>query len=419
MKSFLRPLGLVCVLIAAAAPAAGQAKDQPGCAPGAAIPNVSMNCPDMYAWTVFSQVVAPLKGADAVTFESWSSDGDTFQCPPATKEVCDQNPGAAGCPIWPASATREKKPSVLTQRSTLDLPVQAVHPPSGLKGAAGGGGHSISNCWLANNTEIVYRNRATFDYIVQNGLWYQEGNAQAFLNNLDVNFPIDAIEVKTNWKVLGSGDDPSRYLTRTISGQLNGLIAMHISTKALPNWFWSTFEHVDNPGRCDFLGCSDSFGFAPAYIPPHTGPQCGQYDPGTPTAGWEKLGMAPVFRNYRLKGSMTDFTTPTGKPILLGNSVTEATFVQTASCMTCHSRATVSVTGVSPYPNVAGFTPDSQSYNGTPRPEWYYADLEPQTTWSLQTDFVWAVPFKAFSDQASAACCKSGFPGSTVCTSGN
>ncbi len=107
---------------------------------------------------------------------------------------------------------------------------------------------------------------------------------------------------------------------------------------------------------------------------------------------------------------MTDFTTPTGKPILLGNSVTEATFVQTA-CMTCHSRATLSVSGVSPYPNVAGFTPDDQSYNGTPRPEWYYADLDPSTTWSLQTDFVWAILVQGLLGPGQRGLLQVGLPG--------
>jgi hypothetical protein len=34
-------------------------------------------------------------------------------------------------------------------------------------------------------------------------------------------------------------------------------------TKDLPNWFWATFEHVDNPDRCKILGCHDSFGLTP------------------------------------------------------------------------------------------------------------------------------------------------------------
>ena len=394
------PVVVVSSLAAIAAPSLAQTRDQPGCALGASIPNVSMNCPDLYAWQVFAQVVKPVAPSQTPTFQTWSTDPETFPCPPTTQAICDVNPSSPGCPVWPVDFSGLKA-SGFTQRSSVPAKLKVQHPPAALTGASS----QITNCWLANNTEIVHRNKAAFDYIVENGLWYQEGSAQAFLKGLDINFPVDAIEVKTNWKLLGSQDNPARYQTMTLTSGLYGLIAMHISTKALPNWFWSTFEHVDNPGRCDFLGCWDSFGFTPAYVAPHDGPQCGQYPPGSPTAGWEKLGLASQWRNYRLKGSMTDFTSPTGKPNLLGNSVTEATFVQTASCMTCHSRATVNVSGISPYPEVAGFTPDSQSYNGTPNPNWYYANLNPGTSWSLQTDFVWAIPFKAYSVTATAACC--------------
>jgi hypothetical protein len=34
----------------------------------------------------------------------------------------------------------------------------------------------------------------------------------------------------------------------------------HISSKDIPNWIWATFEHVGNPGRCDYTGCNDSYG---------------------------------------------------------------------------------------------------------------------------------------------------------------
>ena len=42
------------------------------------------------------------------------------------------------------------------------------------------------------------------------------------------------------------------------------LIALHISSKDTPNWVWATFEHVANPGRCDFTGCNDSYGYSSA-----------------------------------------------------------------------------------------------------------------------------------------------------------
>lgn len=92
------------------------------------------------------------------------------------------------------------------------------------------------------------------------------------------------------------------------------LLSFHMSTKDLPNWFWATFEHVDNQGRCDWTGGNDS---------------------GRPTpadAAW---------RSYRLKGSQTEFVTATGRSTLLGNSVTEAGFTNSVSCISCHARAAV------------------------------------------------------------------------------
>ncbi|MDJ0931576.1 hypothetical protein [Breoghania sp.] len=35
---------------------------------------------------------------------------------------------------------------------------------------------------------------------------------------------------------------------------------MHISSRQNKNWVWGTLEHQNNPGRCDYIGCFDSFG---------------------------------------------------------------------------------------------------------------------------------------------------------------
>ena len=89
--------------------------------------------------------------------------------------------------------------------------------------------------------------------------------------------------------------------------------------------------------------------------------------------------------------------------------------------MTCHARATTQglagpPTGLSPYPNVAGFTASNQSFNGLPDPSWYYSTNNPLHRWSVQADFVWAIPFKANSIYSTASCCTNGSPtGSPGC----
>jgi len=414
--------GMVAML--AASSALAQYSDQSECSLDADVPNVAMNCPDMFAWQKFAEVVAPAQGHnDLVFFQTWSSDPDTFQCPPADAATCKADPTATGCPVWPELPTKSAA-SVATQRSARTTPALATLAA-----------HRQPDSCLTNPNhaqEIVYRDKATFDYIVENGLWYVEGVEQAFQNGLVYNFPVGAIEVKTNWYLLTEKQAKSgRYFTKsspiTKDGieveQVFGLVAMHLSTKDLPNWFWSTFEHIDNPGRCDFIGCHDSFGVVPGDQPARNAPLCQPYPPGTLTPALQKIlaKVNPIFQNYRLKGAMVDFTTPTGSPVLLGNSVTEAGFVPTASCMTCHSRAAVQglanpPMGLSPYPDVAGFTTTGQSFNGLPDPNWYYSTNNPRHRWAVQTDFVWAIPFKANSIYSTASCCTNGPPsGSPGC----
>ena len=71
-------------------------------------------------------------------------------------------------------------------------------------------------------------------------------------------------------KDVGLKDDPSApYIKKDMISEVNEkeykgehwLLSFHISTKDVPQWMWATFEHVNNPGRCDFTGCNDSFGY--------------------------------------------------------------------------------------------------------------------------------------------------------------
>jgi len=119
-------------------------------------------------------------------------------------------------------------------------------------------------------------NRSMFDSIVNNGLYSQQGQQQFLANsNNRIAFecgnnqgPVGAIMVKSAWKVLGNGDDPSDFhsvkalvytpanddpdkgpiLPASCSLQPMGLVGLHIvhKTDNAPQWVWSTFEHVRN-----------------------------------------------------------------------------------------------------------------------------------------------------------------------------
>jgi hypothetical protein len=100
-----------------------------------------------------------------------------------------------------------------------------------------------------------------------------------------------SLQIKTAWKVLGEGDDPSRYHTREAwfvrgdecaSGEV-ALVGMHIMHKSeyAPLWLWSTFEHTDN--TCGGGGADPAFcdpACPPDECPPNTAPE--KIDPEGP-----------------------------------------------------------------------------------------------------------------------------------------
>nr|HML31116.1 hypothetical protein [Hyphomicrobium sp.] len=119
-----------------------------------------------------------------------------------------------------------------------------------------------------------YVNKTEFDYIVQNGLFSQDGQVAFSQRGGQVSFPANTIgpapahgsmAIKLAWKQLGKNDVASRFFTReamvvstsfdaagkmikTRSRQLMALVGMHViaKTQSSPNWIWATFEHVDN-----------------------------------------------------------------------------------------------------------------------------------------------------------------------------
>lgn len=342
-------------------------------------PDPAMNHPDRVAWQLFVEANAPAAtaGNNNARFETWASDSDTFR----------------PTPQWPAGAPSPLVPHVpvLVQFRGRQPGLQP-HVP-----APGGSG------------EEVRRNKAAFDFIKDNKLYLQDDLKQAFAAGKTITFPLDAIEVKANW-VPASTVDASLYHTNTASdGKSYALVSMHIISKAVPNWTWATFEHRNNAGRCDYIGCRDDFGATVKYVAPKT-PLGGQYPACDKTQEVKKLftdgKLAAVWDNYCLKGSQADFTTATGLPTHLGNSVTENGFVASSSCMTCHSRASVKSDGSDA--QGAGFLPNGQSPNGAPNPAWFWSNpgKPNQKLIALQADFVWAIPFCALPHGATQGPCQ-------------
>jgi hypothetical protein len=371
-----RPLfaTLACVLfLHSGLPAAAQPR-----------PNPAMTAPDQLSWQLFIQVNSRA-GATNATFETWASDTGTFQMTP-------QFPATAVPPSLRAPIlARIAQPGART--SGMLRPALA---PIG-----------------QNVFEETRRNRASFDFIVQNNLFKLSGLIAAF--GKTISFPMESIEIKANWVPVSGipaftsnrvtvAEVPNLYHVTTANDVQYALVAMHVISKLVPNWTWATFEHRFNPARCDVIGCKDAFGAQTAMVPPNPTEGQGYPDCAKTTALAAQLASAdidPVYANYCLKGSQVDFVDNVGLAIRLGNSVTEAGFVGSSSCMTCHGRAAFGKDGfdVTIGGGVLGMFPTVGPL-GPLLPSWYFKNTgqppvfegkEGLVQTATSADFVWSV----------------------------
>lgn len=435
-------------------------------------------CPDTVAWAGWLTSIRD-------GFWTWAQDPTTWPenplplcaeagqancCDPAVLDQATPIAGAPNeqCPYSPADWT--DPPLLKVERANNHSPtfVDELDP-----------GRSLRD----KEVETIFRNASTLKYIFRKNLYSKEGLGARFraINeslatdvpyhrvDLEVRFPESAILAKADWvhqrDMLEAGlivdegpngealDPPQNpdfpYVTVYLEGKkpedsgLYYLVAMTNATKSLPQWHWYAIEHVANPGRCDHIGCNDSFGFQAKgivvdgqtygrnYVPPHP---LGNPDPDdkamfpsgygqtylpeetgeTITAElqalYDGLGIAtaetdadprvldpadPAWANYRLKGTQTQFTTADGVPTLMGASVTEGGFVNSASCITCHATATTDAYGNPGVPSVGsvahlnlfGF---QQSAWGAPDSAWFYS-FGSAVYNAVPIDFVWGI----------------------------
>jgi len=364
--------------------------------------SMAMNYPDQFNWEVFARICRSAasqnqapggKMTNNVIWETWADDLLTFPDSPDVKIP----------PVFPGEKGSAKNLVAITQQAVL------VHA---LEKAKKNQVMIIPNV-AKMRAEEVRRNFASFNYIVTNDLWYQEGIALNFSQRTangsydPVAFPVDAIEVKAVWDSIREEHKLNYHWNYDNTGQLYGLLALHLMTKAIPNWTWATFEWVGNKGRCADMGCHDAFGVKPANVDPHPGPNNQRsprstdkaYAAGELTDGvkalFKKYGLSDEWMNYRLKGSQIDWVDATGRPTLVGNSVTEDGFVNTSSCISCHA--------------IAGFYPNGKAK------DWFFDSpapppnsnlnllvgptgaISPDTFWHngqaiyLAADFVWGL----------------------------
>jgi hypothetical protein len=392
-KSAIAAIAGVLIIVAGA----GFAASTPAATPAQAGPVVAVAVParpgavtgtnqnsDEFIWRLLTQFAVPMARPrpSPVLFETWASDADVFST----------------TPHWPGPNEPKKfQRSVLQAASTPNSPpidVACAPPP----GAATGGfpTHGTPTPCVA---EEVKRNRPQFDYIVRNGLNTQKGLAAAFARNFKVVMPTTAISVKGDWvpvrtllqwiPALGNiANIRNQYYTNTSNSVEYALVSLHVSSRQNTNWVWGTFEHRRNPGRCDDIGCFDTFGATNPSVLPNKRVDNTQYGTCPKTARLKALmanaHLSPVWENYCLKSTMVDYSAPDGTPYALGNSVIERITgngtVAASSCIACHVYASFGSNG-QPTSTATAMLP----YNPTGTP------IPAVLNGSQQFDFMWGV----------------------------
>ncbi|MCB9744394.1 MAG: hypothetical protein H6740_17480 [Alphaproteobacteria bacterium] len=391
--SSLSPLALLSLLACqtppaepAECPSCPEVKAQPVAvgvpARAGSVDGTSQNS-DEFMWRALVDFTKPLKpdAASPVLFETWASDADTFSLKPA----------------WPApDAPKRFKTSTLlrqkAQHPVIDVP---CNPP----GSAASGGFPTIGDPAPCIAEEVKRNRSQFDYIVNNKLNDQAGLAAAFTAQLDVQMPTDALSVKGDWIPVQTllewipaleGVDTIRelYYTNTSDGVEYAVVSLHVSSRQNANWVWGTFEHEMNPGRCDYMGCYDTFGAKVPEVAPNLQERNAGYGKceksDTLSALMQEAGLSEVWSHYCMKSTQVDYNAPDGTPYILGNSVIEGIVgngtVAASSCIACHVYASFGADGA-PTAAATAMLP----FNPTGEP--YAQALEG----SLKFDFMWGV----------------------------
>ena len=314
--------------------------------------NGSKENSDAFIWRLFTEFTAPASKTSAtpVAFETWASDDDTFSLNPHWPKSGE--PLKLHASVLGSVKTLDTSTDVMTLRAkTIDVPCK---PPPG----AAVGGFPTTGKMTPCIAEQVARNHVQFDYIVNNKLNTQAGLAAAYKQSLQIDMPTGSVVVKGDWvplrtllewvPQLGSIAHIRKlyYIAKAGSDEY-ALVSMHVASRQNPNWVWGTFEHQMNPGRCDYIGCSDTFGAQIPAVAPNKTAINTQYGACPKTQQLKTMmanaNLSPVWENYCLKSTEVDFTAADGTPYALGNSVIEGILgngnIAASSCIACHAYA--------------------------------------------------------------------------------
>jgi hypothetical protein len=360
---------------------------------------VAINQPDLYAWQLFTALNWPADptacAADPkkalgipgkAVWETWRSKKDTY-----LEKAAKPKSWTDGC------VAALNAPKTLSVSSQLTA-VMALNPEKKLKKS----GMQIlfelpEGPFSTAEDEEVRLNKATYEFIRDNKLYSlteQERLAAAGVQTLV--FPLNSKEVKAHWVEIEEADKPRYHWdqVKTSDGKtkIYGLVGLHIITRDLPRWFWSTFEHVDNEKRWP---AKYPEGFRGWVVPsrdslacPEANLACNKIPSGFGLEGTK-------WANYRLRATQTDWVDHRGKPTVIANSKIEGSFDQnTMSCITCHALAVKGATGRSmPILIIPGTSNEEGLPHGYigPLDQKLFLDANGKEVPYLGLDFIWSL----------------------------
>ncbi|MDH2313898.1 hypothetical protein [Methylobacterium brachiatum] len=272
----------------------------------------ALDNPDLHAWKLFIAVSRP---ADLTKGRG---------IPDSQKKIGD--PGKVVWETWKLARTEVYKDDGSDPgdwNTVIDQSVKIVDPPKSavvFGGLVPKGDKPKILFDPKETTNETRMNCETFKFVVDNELFNIEGQENFMTSSIGsgklMRFPNESVEVKAFWREFSTseanGDLPKRYYTyKESNGKLWGLATLHIITKEIPNWFWTSFRQKDGP---------------PPRFPKGDG------------AGMPSELIGTVWENYELSGSQIDFVDTIGRSIILSDPLIEAGF-EKSSCMTCHANA--------------------------------------------------------------------------------
>jgi hypothetical protein len=203
------------------------------------------------AWEWFIALNMPLTGSAPKLWESWRQTSSVYlpdgQKPPPWGQT----------PAPPATVITQAR----QQGLNTNLPFHNLDSEVQVDGLA-----LRDKLTPAQNVRYqLLMNQDTFQYVYENGLYNVNGQATLAQNGKPANFPSTSFELKTSWIWIGSNEVYNQlkdkfYIVNAYyalvdgSGKPNGLYrvgraalsGMHIISKPVPQWLWTTFQNVND-----------------------------------------------------------------------------------------------------------------------------------------------------------------------------